>query len=151
MKNSKICNVIGREVLDSRGNPTVEAEVHLEDGTIGRGIAPSGASTGEFEAVELRDGNDKRYMGKGVKKAVNNINTIINTILNGIDSLDLYKADKIMIEADGTKDKSKLGANAMLAVSIAIAEATSPAFIPPIPSAIAMRHPYCPSGIIISD
>ena len=122
MKNSKICNVIGREVLDSRGNPTVEAEVHLEDGTIGRGIAPSGASTGEFEAVELRDGNDKRYMGKGVKKAVNNINTIINTILNGIDSLDLYKADKIMIEADGTKDKSKLGANAMLAVSIAIAD-----------------------------
>ena len=125
MKNSKICNVIGREVLDSRGNPTVEAEVHLEDGTIGRGIAPSGASTGEFEAVELRDGNDKRYMGKGVKKAVNNINTIINTILNGIDSLDLYKADKIMIEADGTKDKSKLGANAMLAVSIAIADAAS--------------------------
>ena len=97
----------------------------MEDGTIGRGIAPSGASTGEFEAVELRDGNDKRYMGKGVKKAVNNINTIINTILNGIDSLDLYKADKIMIEADGTKDKSKLGANAMLAVSIAIADAAS--------------------------
>ncbi len=117
--------VIGREILDSRGNPTVEAEVYLEDGTVGRGTAPSGASTGEFEALELRDGDKARYGGKGVTKAVENINTIINDAVIGIDACDTYAVDKAMLEADGTKDKSKLGANAILAVSIAAARAAA--------------------------
>ncbi|MBF1261644.1 MAG: phosphopyruvate hydratase, partial [Lachnoanaerobaculum sp.] len=117
--------VIGREILDSRGNPTVEAEVYLVDGTIGRGTAPSGASTGEFEALELRDGDKSRYLGKGVSKAVENINTTINDVLEGMDASDIYAVDKAMIEADGTKDKSKLGANAILAVSIACARAAA--------------------------
>ena len=117
--------VIGREILDSRGNPTVEAEVYLADGTVGRGTAPSGASTGEFEALELRDGDKSRYGGKGVSKAVENINTVINDAVKGIDASDTYAVDKAMIDADGTKDKSKLGANAILAVSIAAARAAS--------------------------
>ncbi len=117
--------VIGREILDSRGNPTVEAEVYLVDGTIGRGMAPSGASTGEFEALELRDGDKSRYLGKGVTKAVENINTIINDTIVGMDASDIYAVDAAMIAADGTKDKSKLGANAILAVSIAAARAAS--------------------------
>lgn len=117
--------VVGREILDSRGNPTVEAEVTLVDGTMGRGTAPSGASTGEFEALELRDGDKGRYLGKGVEKAVNNINTVINEVLTGLDASDIYAIDKAMIDADGTKDKSKLGANAILAVSIATARAAS--------------------------
>lgn len=117
--------VIGREILDSRGNPTVEAEVHLSDGTIGRGMAPSGASTGEFEAVELRDDDKSRYLGKGVSKAVGNINTIINDLLKNKDVSDIYAIDDLMIKADGTKDKSKLGANAILAVSIACCRAAS--------------------------
>lgn len=121
----EIEKVIGREILDSRGNPTVEAEVHLYDGTIGRGTAPSGASTGEFEALELRDGDKSRYLGKGVSKAVENINTTINDVLEGMDASDIYAIDKAMIEADGTKDKSNLGANAILAVSIAAARAAS--------------------------
>ena len=121
----EIEKVIGREILDSRGNPTVEAEVYLADGTIGRGTAPSGASTGEFEALELRDGDKSRYLGKGVEKAVNNINTVINEVLTGLDASDIYAIDKAMIDADGTKDKSKLGANAILAVSIATARAAS--------------------------
>lgn len=121
----KIEKVVGREILDSRGNPTVEAEVTLVDGTVGRGTAPSGASTGEFEALELRDGDKDRYLGKGVEKAVNNINTVINEVLAGLDASDIYAIDKAMIEADGTKDKSKLGANAILAVSIATARAAS--------------------------
>ena len=112
----QIEKVIGREILDSRGNPTVEAEVHLADGTIGRGTAPSGASTGEFEALELRDDDKDRYLGKGVTKAVKNINTIINETISGMDASDIYAIDKAMIAADGTKDKSKLGANAILAV-----------------------------------
>ena len=111
--------------MDSRGNPTVEAEVTLVDGTVGRGTAPSGASTGEFEALELRDGDKDRYLGKGVEKAVNNINTVINEVLAGLDASDIYAIDKAMIDADGTKDKSKLGANAILAVSIATARAAS--------------------------
>ena len=115
----------GREILDSRGNPTVEAEVTLIDGTIGRGMAPSGASTGEFEALELRDGDKSRYLGKGVQKAVENINTVINGTLQGMDASDTYAIDKAMIDADGTKDKSKLGANAILAVSIACARAAA--------------------------
>lgn len=121
----EIEKVIGREILDSRGNPTVEAEVTLVDGTVGRGTAPSGASTGEFEALELRDGDKDRYLGKGVEKAVNNINTVINEVLTGLDASDIYAIDKAMIDADGTKDKSKLGANAILAVSIATARAAS--------------------------
>ena len=117
--------VIGREILDSRGNPTVEAEVYLADGTVGRGTAPSGASTGELEALELRDGDKSRYGGKGVSKAVENINTVINDAVKGIDASDTYAVDKAMIDADGTNDKSKLGANAILAVSIAAARAAS--------------------------
>ena len=121
----EIEKVVGREILDSRGNPTVEAEVTLVDGTVGRGTAPSGASTGEFEALELRDGDRGRYLGKGVEKAVSNINTIINDTITGMDASDIYAVDKAMIDADGTKDKSKLGANAILAVSIATARAAS--------------------------
>ena len=120
-----IKKVIGREILDSRGNPTAEAEVYLEDGTVARGTAPSGASTGEFEALELRDNDKARYGGKGVTKAVENINTIINNAVRGVDACDTYAVDKAMIDADGTKDKSKLGANAILAVSIAAARAAA--------------------------
>ena len=125
MNNLQIEKVIGREIIDSRGNPTVEAEVILLDGTIGRGVAPSGASTGVFEALELRDGDNSRFGGKGVSKAVNNINTIINDTLSGMDASNIYAVDKAMIAADGTKDKSNLGANAILAVSIASARAAS--------------------------
>lgn len=128
----QIEKVIGREILDSRGNPTVEAEVVLVDGTVGRGTAPSGASTGEFEALELRDGDKGRYLGKGVTKAVENINTIINDTIVGMDASDIYAVDKAMIDADGTKDKSKLGANAILAVSIAAARAASIALDVPL-------------------
>lgn len=128
----EIEKVIGREIIDSRGNPTVEAEVLLADGTIGRGTAPSGASTGEFEALELRDGDKERFGGKGVSKAVHNINTIINDTLKGLDASDTYAVDKAMISADGTKDKSKLGANAVLAVSIACAKAASAALDLPL-------------------
>lgn len=124
--------VIGREIIDSRGNPTVEAEVYLSDGTVGRGAAPSGASTGEFEALELRDNDKNRFGGKGVTKAVNNINTIINDVLYGVDASDIYAVDKAMIEADGTKDKSNLGANAILAVSIAAARAAATALDMPL-------------------
>ena len=125
-------NVIGREILDSRGNPTVEAEVTLIDGTVATGCAPSGASTGEFEALELRDGDKSRYLGKGVTKAVNNINTTIADAIIGMDAFDTYAVDKAMIEADGTKDKSNLGANAILAVSIATARAAAKALDIPL-------------------
>ena len=121
----QIESVIGREIIDSRGNPTVEAEVMLVDGTIGRGAAPSGASTGEFEALELRDGDKGRFGGKGVKKAVENINKIIAPAVIGIDASDTYAVDAAMLKADGTKDKSNLGANAILAVSIAAARAAA--------------------------
>lgn len=117
--------VIGREIIDSRGNPTVEAEVQLVDGTIGRGAAPSGASTGEFEALELRDGDKGRFGGKGVSKAVENINTVIADAIVGMDASDIYAVDKAMIDADGTPGKNKLGANAILAVSIACARAAA--------------------------
>ena len=118
-------SVIGREILDSRGNPTVEAEVTLIDGTVATGCAPSGASTGEFEALELRDGDKSRYLGKGVTKAVENIDTVIADAIIGMDAFDTYAVDKAMLEADGTKDKSNLGANAILAVSIAVARAAA--------------------------
>ena len=132
MKSLKIEEVKGREILDSRGNPTVEAEVVLAGGVVGRGMAPSGASTGEFEALELRDGDKARYLGKGVQKAVENINTVINDTLKGMDASDTYAVDKAMIDADGTKDKSRLGANAILAVSIACARAAANALEIPL-------------------
>lgn len=125
MKHLQIEKVIGREIIDSRGNPTVEAQVWLSDGTTARGAAPSGASTGEFEALELRDKDKSRFKGKGVTKAVKNINTTIDKVLKGMDAQDIYAIDKAMIDADGTKDKSKLGANAILAVSIACARAAA--------------------------
>ena len=132
MSYLEIEKVIGREILDSRGNPTVEAEVTLTDGTVARGAAPSGASTGEFEALELRDGDKSRYLGKGVSKAVNNINTVINDAIKGLNASDIYAVDGAMLKADGTKDKSNLGANAILAVSIATARAAATAMDIPL-------------------
>lgn len=132
MNYLEIEKVIGREIIDSRGNPTVEAEVHLVDGTIARGAAPSGASTGEFEALELRDGDKSKFGGKGVSRAVENINTTINSALVGMDAGDTYAIDQAMIQADGTKDKSNLGANAILAVSIACARAAADALEIPL-------------------
>lgn len=123
----EIEKVIGRQIIDSRGNPTVEAEVILVDGTVGRGAAPSGASTGVFEALELRDGDKEKFGGKGVTKAVANINEQIAPALIGMDASDLYAVDQIMIKLDGTKDKSNLGANAILAVSLATANAAAKA------------------------
>ena len=122
----------GREIIDSRGNPTVEAEVVLECGARGIGAAPSGASTGEFEALELRDGNVARFGGKGVRKAVENVNTAINDALCGKNAADIYAADSAMIAADGTEDKSSLGANAILAASIAVARAAANAYDIPL-------------------
>ena len=132
MSKTEIVSVIGRQVLDSRGNPTVEAEVQLSGGVACTAISPSGASTGEFEALELRDGDKARYGGKGVTKAVENINTIINDAIKGLDASDIYAVDKAMIKADGTKDKSNLGANAILAVSIATARAAANAMELPL-------------------
>ena len=132
MSYLEIEKVIGREILDSRGNPTVEAEVTLTDGTVARGTAPSGASTGEFEALELRDGDKSRYLGKGVSNAVNNINTVINDAIKGLNASDIYAVDGAMLKADGTKDKSNLGANAILAVSIATARAAATAMDIPL-------------------
>ena len=125
MNDLEIESVVGREILDSRGNPTVEAEITLADGIVARGCAPSGASTGEFEALELRDGDKDRYLGKGVTKAVENINTVIADAVVGMDASDIYAIDAAMIKADGTKDKSNLGANAILAVSIAACRAAA--------------------------
>ena len=132
MKNLAIEKVIGREIIDSRGNPTVEAEVTLADGTVGRGCAPSGASTGEFEALELRDNDKTKFGGKGVSKAVENVNTTIARVLKGVDASDIYAVDAAMLKADGTKDKSNLGANAILAVSIASARAAAAALELPL-------------------
>ena len=126
MKNNlTIEKVIGREIIDSRGNPTVEAQVYLADGTVALAAAPSGASTGEFEALELRDKDKGRFQGKGVLKAVENINTAICQTLTGMDASDTYGIDNAMIKLDGTNDKSNLGANAILAVSIACARAAA--------------------------
>lgn len=121
----KIENVIGREVLDSRGNPTVEVDVILESGAFGRAAVPSGASTGENEALELRDGDPKRYMGKGVTKAVANVNGPIREALIGHSALDQMGVDQIMLDLDGTPTKSVLGANAILGVSLAVAKAAA--------------------------
>lgn len=122
---SAIIDVYAREVLDSRGNPTVEVEVFTEAGGFGRGIVPSGASTGEYEAVELRDGDKSRYLGKGVTKAVANVNTTISEKIIGMDVTDQPALDKLMIKLDGTKNKGNLGANAILGVSIAAARAAA--------------------------
>ena len=122
---STIVGVYGREILDSRGNPTVEVEVYLEDGSMGRAAVPSGASTGAFEAVELRDGDKERYLGKGVSKAVENINEIISPEIIGMDAFDQIGIDKAMIALDGTPNKGKLGANAILGVSLATAKAAA--------------------------
>ena len=132
MKQLLIKTVIGREILDSRGNPTVEAEVILADGTKGRGTAPSGASTGVYEALELRDQEESRYLGKGVQKAVKHVNTVIRDTLTGMEASDIYQVDHAMIQADGTKDKSVLGANAILAVSIATVRAAANAMEMPL-------------------
>ncbi|MEK6189777.1 MAG: phosphopyruvate hydratase [Carnobacterium alterfunditum] len=120
-----ITDILAREVLDSRGNPTIEVEVYTESGAFGRGMVPSGASTGEHEAIELRDGDKSRYLGKGVLKAVDNVNNIISEALIGFDVRDQMAIDKTMIELDGTPNKAKLGANAILGVSIAVARAAS--------------------------
>lgn len=120
-----INDILAREVLDSRGNPTVEVEVFLADGTSGRAIVPSGASTGAFEAVELRDGDKSRYLGKGVQKAVQNVEEIIAPELIGWDATDQVGIDQLMIELDGTPNKGKLGANAILGVSLAVAHAAA--------------------------
>src|SRR5690606_2587749 len=120
-----ISDLYAREVLDSRGNPTVEVEVYLESGGRGRAIVPSGASTGAYEAVELRDGDTSRYLGKGVQKAVDNVNDVIAPELIGWDALDQVGIDHHMLQLDGTPNKSKLGANAILAVSMAVARAAA--------------------------
>ncbi len=125
MSSTIITDVWSREILDSRGNPTVETDVELEDGTIGRAAVPSGASTGEHEAVELRDGDKMRYNGKGVLKAVENVNSTIADEVTGFDAQDQVGIDKMMIELDGTPTKSKLGANAILSVSLAAAKASA--------------------------
>lgn len=125
MENTNIVKIFAREIIDSRGNPTIEADVHLADGTIGRGASPSGASTGIFEACELRDNDKSRYMGKGVKDAVANVKEKIAPVLIGSDAKDIYSIDRTMIALDGTNDKSKLGANAILAVSLACADAAA--------------------------
>ncbi|MGE5487817.1 MAG: phosphopyruvate hydratase, partial [bacterium] len=122
---TEIIRVVGREILDSRGNPTVEADVYLADGSMGRAAVPSGASTGEHEAVELRDGDGKRYLGKGTQKAVANINGEIAKALAGKDATRQGEIDRLMIELDGTPNKGKLGANAILAVSMAVARAAA--------------------------
>src|SRR5438874_8514475 len=129
---TKIQRVHGREILDSRGNPTVEVEVTLDGGMVGRAAVPSGASTGEHEALELRDGDKKRYLGKGVAKAVRNITGKILPSLRGVDALDQLAVDRIMLNLDGTETKSKIGANAILAVSLATAKAAAEAMGQPL-------------------
>ena len=116
---TEIVKIIGREILDSRGNPTVEADVFLSDGSLGRAAVPSGASTGEHEAVELRDGEKDRYLGKGTLRAVGNINDILGKNLIGLDATRQAEIDRLMISLDGTPNKANLGANALLAVSMA--------------------------------
>jgi enolase len=122
---SEIVSVIAREILDSRGNPTIEVEVQTESGGHGRAAVPSGASTGEHEALELRDADKKRYLGKGVKKAVDNVHNVLRNTVMGMDSLDQSTVDRVLLETDGTPTKSKLGANALLGVSMAVARAAA--------------------------
>jgi len=152
---SAIVDIIGREILDSRGNPTVECDVLLESGAMGRAAVPSGASTGAREALELRDGDKSRYLGKGVLRAVENVNTEISEALMGLDAQEQTFIDRTLIELDGTEDKSRLGANALLAASMAVARAaagasssssraasrSSASSTPPAPSRRAARSP----------
>jgi enolase len=146
--STKIASVHGREILDSRGNPTVEADVRLEGGAIGRAAVPSGASTGENEAIELRDGDKKRYLGKGVLKAVGHINGEIAQVVKGVDATDQRALDRKMIEADGTENKSKFGANAILAVSMAAARAAAAASGQPLYKYLARHSAGAPSGVL---
>ena len=132
MKDLRIERIVGREIIDSRGNPTVEAEVHLSGGAVGVGASPSGASTGEFEALELRDGDAARYGGKGVCRAAAHVSADLQEVLAGMDASDTRAVDRAMIAADGTPDKSRLGANAILAVSIACARAAANALHLPL-------------------
>src|SRR6201746_601839 len=122
---SAIVDIVGREILDSRGNPTIEADVLLESGAMGRAAVPSGASTGSREAIEMRDGDPKRYLGKGVLKAVEHINTEISESVLGLDASEQNFLDKTLLDLDGTENKSRLGANALLAVSMAVAKAAA--------------------------
>ncbi|HEX9765900.1 MAG TPA: phosphopyruvate hydratase, partial [Nitriliruptorales bacterium] len=122
-----IAGVVGREIMDSRGNPTVEVQVVLEDGSVGLAGVPSGASTGEFEAVELRDADDRRYLGKGVLRAVANVNEVLGPALVGADATEQREVDRLLCDLDGTTDKGKLGANAILGVSLAVAKAAAAA------------------------
>ncbi|MDH3981450.1 MAG: phosphopyruvate hydratase, partial [Kiritimatiellaceae bacterium] len=122
---SEIIDVLAREILDSRGNPTLEVDIELDSGAFGRAAVPSGASTGVNEALELRDGDDKRYLGKGCEKAVDNVNDLIAPVIIGMDAIDQVGIDNLMLELDGTETKSKLGANAMLGVSLAVAHAAA--------------------------
>ena len=124
----EITRIVGREILDSRGNPTVEADVHLADGSMGRAAVPSGASTGEHEAVELRDGDKSRYLGKGTRNAAHNITNEIGPSLTGLNAEQQITIDRHMIALDGTPNKGRLGANAILAVSMAVARAAATAF-----------------------
>src|SRR3954447_11941048 len=128
----EIIKVVGREILDSRGNPTVEADVHLADRTLGRAAVPSGASTGEHEAVELRDGDKRRYLGKGTRIAAENVSAKISPALVGLDAADQTLVDRTMLSLDGTPNKSKLGANAILAVSMAAARASAESEMTPL-------------------
>lgn len=146
--STKIASVHGREILDSRGNPTVEADVRLEGGALGRAAVPSGASTGENEAIELRDGDKTRYSGKGVRKAVSHINSEIAKLVNGMDAADQRALDRKMIGADGTPNKSKFGANAILAVSMAAARAAAAASGQPLYKYLARHSPHSPSGVL---
>src|SRR6185437_7365142 len=127
-----ILDIYAREVLDSRGNPTVEVEVYTESGAFGRAAVPSGASTGEFEAVELRDGDKSRYLGKGTLKAVKNVNEAISPAVTGLDAADQTLVDRTMLKLDGTNNKGKLGANAILAVSMAVARAQAASEMTPL-------------------
>ena len=127
-----IMDIVGREILDSRGNPTVEVDVTLDDGSFGRAAVPSGASTGAYEAAEKRDGDKKRYLGKGVLDAVDSVNIEIFDALSGMDASDQYRVDQVMIDLDGTKNKSRLGANAILGVSLAVAKAAADSHLTPL-------------------
>ena len=146
--SAKIIRIHGREIIDSRGNPTVEADVHLEGGAMGRGAVPSGASTGEHEAIELRDGDKSRYLGKGVQKAVGHINNEISKAVIGLDAADQHALDKKMIDADGTPNKSNFGANAILAVSMAAARAAAAQIGQPLYKYLS-RYSSDPSGDLL--
>ncbi|MBC8554464.1 MAG: phosphopyruvate hydratase, partial [Candidatus Brocadiales bacterium] len=139
---AKIEKTAAREILDSRGNPTVEVDIILDDGTLGRAAVPSGASTGRHEACELRDNDPKRYLGKGVTKALNNVTAIIGPKIKGLDPSEQENIDKLMIELDGTENKSNLGANAILGVSIAIARAAASTLNKPLYSYIGNNDDY---------